>query len=417
MATLLLIIIYLIFISLGLPDSILGASFPAISTNLKIGTEYAGYISPIISAGTIISSLFSSYLIKKFKPQWVVSFSILLTAVGLIIFSLAKETSIYLLFVSAIPLGLGAGAIDTALNNYVAIHYKAIHMNWLHCSWGIGTTISPLIIGAFIDSNNNSAGWNKGILIISIIQFTIMLISFLSIPLWYKLSKDEKEVEEEKKEEEFSFKTLLKNPIFYFAIIGFFSYCALETTTGLWTGSFLNKGKGFSTAEAASLSSLFYIGITAGRFISGPLSLKIKENNMIRIGESILLIAIILFLISSNSTNDYSKSLALAGICLVGLGCAPIYPAIIRLTPYRFSIAGSQKAMSLEVAIAYVGNLVMPFLLGQVAKSMNDNYLILPYAILIFIVLMITFHEIINFKLNRRDKNMTSEELRAYNVK
>ena len=416
MATLLLIIIYLIFISLGLPDSILGSSFPAISDNLKISAEFAGYISPLISAGTILSSLFSAYLIKKFKPQWVVSFSIMLTIIGLLIFSFAKENSIYLLFISTIPLGLGAGAIDTALNNYVAIHYKAIHMNWLHCSWGVGTVISPLIIGAFIDSNNNSKGWNIGILIIASVQFAIMLISFISIPLWYKLSKNDKVEEEINKEENYPYKKILTDPVFYLTIIGFFSYCALETTTGLWTGSFLHYGKNFSTSDAATLTSLFYIGITSGRFISGPLSLKIKENNMIRIGETILTLSIICLIISSCYQGNYTKSLALAGIFLCGLGCAPIYPAIIRLTPYRFSIAGSQKAMGLEVAIAYVGNLLMPFLLGQIAKIMNNNYLILPYAILIFIILMIISHELINIRLNKRDLSLQEDEKKNYNI-
>lgn len=419
MATILLLIIYLIFISLGLPDSVLGSSFPAIAENLKIDASVASYLSPLVSIGTIISSFLSPYLIKKFKAQWVVSFSIFLTAIGLLLFSFAKENTWWLLFVSTVPLGLGAGAIDSALNNYVAIHYKALHMNWLHCSWGVGTVISPLIIGAFIDSNNNSTGWNKGIIIISIIQFIIMLISFISIPLWYKISNNNTNKKEEKEEviddNKYTYKYFFTNPIFYLTVIGFFSYCALETTTGLWTGAYLNIGKGFSTQEAATFTSLFYIGITSGRFLSGPLSLKFKENNMIRIGEVILVISSIILIISSSTKGDYTKSLALAGICLIGLGCAPIYPAIIRLTPYRFSITGSQKAMGLEVAIAYTGNLLVPFLVGQIAKLLNNNYLILPYVLIFFIVLMITCHESINIKLNKRDKNLTVDERKEYN--
>lgn len=411
MATVLLIIIYMIFISLGLPDSMLGSSFPAIADNIKAPIQFTSYISPITSICTILSSLCAPFLIKRFKEQYVISFSIMLTAIGLLIFSFARENTLYLLFISALPLGLGAGAIDASINNYVALHYKAIHMNWLHCCWGVGASISPMIIGAFIDPNNNSKGWNIGILTVSIIQFVIMFISFISVPLWNRMKV--KEDKKEEKKEDYKYVKLFKNPVFYLTVLAFFCYCGLETTMGLWTGSYLNYGKGFDTAQSASLSSFFFIGITVGRFISGPLSLKIKENNMIRIGEIIISISMVFMIISSVYQEEYTKSLALASIVICGLGCAPIYPAIIRLTPYRFSKAGSQKAMSLEVAIAYIGNLISPFIFGEIAKAIN-NYLILPYIIITFLSVMILCHEIINIRLKKRDSILNDEDKKKY---
>jgi fucose permease len=412
MAIALLLIIYLIFISLGLPDSMLGSSFPAIAQNLSLDPEMAGYVALVVSFCTIISSLLSATLIEKLTTKWVVSISILLTAVALIMISfITKETASWAFYVCAIPLGLGAGAIDAALNNYVALHYKAIHMNWLHCSWGVGASIGPLIIGSMIDSSNQSAGWNKGVMTIAIVQFSIAAIVFATLPLWNKLElkKTEKEKEEDKEQlEEFKTKDLFKNPIFYLAMTGFFAYCALETMTGLWTGSFFCYAKGLSTSEAATLTSLFYIGITVGRFICGPLSLRLNEKVMIRIGEGVALVGGILASIPVNVW------FAIVGLCLVGIGCAPIYPAIIRSTPYRFSRAASQKAMGLEMAIAYCGNLAIPPLYGLLAKGLGDDYSILPYGILIVLGIAILCHEIINARLAKRDKTLTEEEKKKY---
>lgn len=415
MAVLLLIIIYLTFISLGLPDSILGSSFPAIAQNLNVSTNMSGYVGMVISLGTIISSLFSDFFIEKFSTKFVVLISVFLTALGIASFSFVPESMPWLFYIVAIPMGLGAGGIDSALNNYVALHYKAIHMNWLHASWGIGTSISPLIIGAFIDSNNNSSGWNKGVLVIACIQFSIFLILLISLPLWNKVKKNE--TIEEKKEEELTItkeetkNIIFKNPIFYIAMLGFFSYCALETSAGLWIGNFFNKGLNTTTEEAATLTSTFYIGICVGRFISGPLSLKLNEKQMMRIGETILVIGVILTFIQVN------KYVPIVGFVIIGLGCAPLYPAIIRSTPYRFSKKASQKVMGLEMATAYIGNLSMPPLIGLIARSLNDNYLILPYFILSFALIMVICHEIINLKLKQRDSSLTAEQLKEYKTK
>ncbi|MCI1734886.1 MAG: MFS transporter [Bacilli bacterium] len=408
----LLLIIYLIFISLGLPDSMLGSTFPAIADNLSISPDMSGYIGLVVSGGTIISSLFSDKLIAKFKTKWVVSVSILLTAAGLLAFSFVPAGMTWLFFVVAIPLGLGAGAIDSALNNYVALHYKAIHMNWLHCSWGVGASIGPLIIGSFIDSSNHSAGWEKGVLTISLIQFGIAAVAFATLPLWNKVANKntldkKKEEKKDKPTKPVSRRELFKNPIFYLAMIGFFSYCALETTTGSWSGFFFNRARGFSTQESANLTAMFYLGITIGRFICGPISLKLKEKTMIRIGEGVLLVGVILALIP---VNNWFGIIGFAGI---GLGCAPIYPAIIRSTPYRFSREMSQHAMGLEMAIAYCGSTFISPLYGLTARSL-DNFSLLPYVDGVILVIMITCHEIINVKLSRRDKFLSEEEKKAY---
>ncbi|MFA6829373.1 MAG: MFS transporter [Bacilli bacterium] len=412
MAVSLLLIIYLIFISLGLPDSMLGSIFPAIADNLSISKDISGYIGITVSCFTIISSLFSEKLIKKFKTGKVVSFSILLTALGLLLFSFVRE-QYWCFFLCAIPLGLGAGAIDSALNNYVALNYKPIHMNWLHCSWGVGASIGPMIMSAFIDSANQSSGWYNGILAIFFVQLAICLISFITLPLWNKVANkekldiDNKSIEEEPQAET---KSLFKNPIFYLSIVGIFCYCALETTTGVWSGFFFNQGKGFSTADAARLSAMFYIGITIGRFISGPLSLKIKEINMIRMGESLLIVGLILALLPG------SVYFSVVGFAFIGLGCAPIYPAIISLTPYRFSKAMSQKVMGLQMACAYCGNVLISPFYGLVAKNL-DNYLFLPWVVLVLALGMVVCHEIINIKLTLRDKNLTDEEKKQYLIR
>lgn len=310
MATLLLIVIYITFISLGLPDSILGASFPAIAENLKISPDLAGYISMTVSICTIFSSLCSSFLVKKIGSKWVILSSVLLTAIALLCFSFVKEGYSYLFFVTALPLGLGAGAIDSTLNNYVALHYKALHMNWLHCSWGIGASISPLLIGSMIDSKNNSIGWNKGVLTVSIIQFTIALLIFLSLPLWDKVCQKQKKEERKKEPQEaINVRNLLKNPVLYYALLGFFCYSALESTTGLWVSSYFSLGKGVTTEKAAMLASTFYIGITVGRFLCGFLSLKIHEKNMIRIGEVLIACGILLIFIPASTFFRLSVSL------------------------------------------------------------------------------------------------------------
>ena len=413
MGILLLLVIYLIFISLGLPDSVLGSTFPAIAENLETSPDMAGYIGLVVSGCTIVSSLLSEKMINKFGTRFVVAFSILLTALGLICFHLVTKNFVWAFFLIAILLGLGAGAIDSALNNYVALHYKAIHMNWLHCSWGVGASISPLIIAPFIDSNNNSFGWNKGILLIACIQFGIAAIAFASLPLWKKVESQaelsERKEEKEEQKRPLSKKELAKNPVFYLAMLGFFCYCGLETTSGNWGGFFFQYGRGFNTQDAARLDSLFYIGITIGRFLCGFISLKIKEKNMMRIGEAILIAGSVL------AALPFDNALAIAGFLMIGLGCAPIYPAIIRSTPYRFSKELSQHIMGLEMAIAYCGNIIVSPLYGLIVKTL-DLYMALPYVVLTLAVMMAVSHEAINIRLSRRDKLLSPEEKERYST-
>lgn len=410
--TLLLLIIYITFISLGLPDSMLGSSFPAIASNLDLPSNMSGYVGMVVSACTIISSLFSSFLVKKLSTKLVVSISVLLTAIALICFSFVGKNYGFLFYVIAIPLGLGAGAIDSALNNYVALHYKAIHMNWLHCSWGIGASIGPLIIGSFIDSNNNSSGWNYGVFTIGIIQIIISILLFSTLSLWNKVSI-KKEIKMNKKEGEYftqdnskkyDFKMIFSKPIVYLALFGFFCYCALESTTGLWIGNFFHKGLEFSTEQAAMFTSTFYIGITVGRFICGPLSLFWREKAMMRLGELIILTGILLTFLTFN------RYVPIVGFVVVGLGCAPIYPAIIRSTPYRFSKQWSYRIMGFEMAAAYSGNLLMPPLFGTIAELVGGEYKILPIFMISFALGMIVCHESINISLDKRDKILTEEE-------
>lgn len=387
----------------------LGSSFPAIAENLSISPDQAGYIGLVVSGGTILSSFFSEKLISKLSTKVVVSCSILLTALGLFIFSMVKVPYTWCFYLAAIPLGLGAGAIDSALNNYVALHYKALHMNWLHCSWGVGASLSPLIISAFIDTSNQSSGWNKGVSTICMIQLSIALLSFVSIPLWKKVEQGNLKKEEEQREyRNVEKRSLFKNPVFYLAITGFFCYCALETTTGLWSGNYFYYTYHVDSKQAASLTSLFYIGITAGRFLSGPLSLKVKEKWMIRGGEAILVLGLLLMVL------PLGLYPAMAGIALCGMGCAPIYPAIIRLTPYRFSKAVSLKAMGLQMAIAYCGNITLSPLFGLVARQLGDSFYLLPYVILFFALLMVTVHEISNTMLLKRDRNLSEEDKVEY---
>lgn len=411
MSILLLLLIYLIFISLGLPDSILGSSFPAIAENLKISVDHAGYIGMVITSCTIVSSFFSDKLVEKFQTRWLILISILLTALGLGLYSFVQMDSIWLFYLAALPLGLGAGCIDACLNNYVALHYKAIHMNWLHCFWGVGASISPFIVGGFINPNQNSTGWEKGVLTVCIIQIAIAVLTFLCLPLWNKVKTNSQEFErEEEVKTSFERKSLFSNSVFYLAVFGFFCYCGMETMTGFWSGNYFYHTYQVDSATAANLTSMFYLGITIGRFISGFISLKVKEMNLIRIGEGLIVIGTILMGLNLN------LYLAIAGMILTGIGFAPIYPAIIRLTPYRFSKAMSQKAMGMEMAFAYCGNLIVSPLFGVICRFDEARFISLPYVALGFVVVMIVLHEAVSAKLKKRDSRLTEAEKQQYQV-
>jgi len=381
---LLLIIIYLSFISLGLPDSLLGSAWPSMYQMLNVPLHYAGFISMIIAGGTVVSSVLSAKIIKRFGTGIVTAVSVLMTAVALAGFSLSR-TFLYLCL-CAIPLGLGAGSVDAALNNYVALHYKARHMSWLHCFWGIGASIGPIIMASFLMRRNS---WNLGYRTISIIQFCLVLLLFISLPLWKKSKTEEN--------------TAQQNPIKFtklFHIIGvkevliaFFCYCTIETITGLWGASFLVMVKGISPEIAAQWIALYYLGITAGRFISGFVTVKLSNRQMIRLGQIIIGGGIIVLLL------PLGNSTLLPGFFLIGLGCAPIYPSLLHETPKNFGETYSQAIMGIQMGSAYVGTTLMPPIFGWLASRIHFG--IFPVFIGIVLIIKVVMIETLNRKIDK----------------
>lgn len=377
MVNLLLAIIYLSFISLGLPDALLGSAWPSMYKEFNVAISYAGIISMIISIGTIISSLQSDRLTKKFGAGKITAFSVAATAIALIGFSITH--SYWMLCIWAIPYGLGAGSVDASLNNYVALHYESKHMSWLHCMWGIGATIGPYIMGYAITNNN----WNAGYRYISIIQIVLTAILFFSLPLW---NKNDEENKEKISTKVLSLKEIINIPGTKEIMICFFCYCAIESTTGLWASSYLNIYKGVDIKTAASFGSLFYIGITVGRAISGFITMKLNDNQMIILGESLILIGIILMIIPAVNI------VSLIGFIIIGLGCAPIYPSIIHSTPYNFGAENSQAIIGVQMASAYVGTSIMPPLFGYIANHISIY--LLPFYLVIILILMFIMHRL-----------------------
>ncbi|WP_455144268.1 MFS transporter [Brachyspira pilosicoli] len=377
MVNLLLSIIYLSFISLGLPDALLGSAWPSMYKEFNVAISYAGIISMIISVGTIISSLQSDRLTKKFGAGKITAFSVAMTAAALFGFSITH--SYLFLCVWAIPYGLGAGSVDASLNNYVAIHYESKHMSWLHCMWGIGATIGPYIMGYAITNNN----WNAGYRYISIMQIVLTAILFFSLPLW---NKNDKENKEKINTKTLSLIEIIKIKGAKEIMICFFCYCALEATTGLWASSYLNIYKGVDIKTAASFGSLFYIGITIGRAISGFITMKLNDNQMIVLGESLILIGVILMIIPAVNT------VSLIGFIITGLGCAPIYPSIIHSTPYNFGAENSQAIIGVQMASAYIGTLAMPPLFGYIANHISIS--LLPFYLILILALMFIMHKL-----------------------
>lgn len=395
MFTLLLIIIYMAFISLGLPDSLLGSAWPIMHKDLSAAVSSAGIISMIVSGGTIISSLLSGRVIKRFGTGKVTFVSVAMTAVALLGFSISH--SFILVCIMAIPLGLGAGSVDAALNNFVALHYKAKHMSWLHCFWGIGATLGPIIMSLFIAKNNQ---WGKGYFTISMIQFCLVFILCITLPLWETIEKNEDEIAAEK-EKSINRRNIFKIPGLKLALVSFICYCATESTTGLWGSSYLVNYKGLSPDEAARWISLFYAGITLGRFISGFITMKLENSMLIRYGQIICIIGAIFLLL------PLPIYFSMIGLVLIGLGCAPIYPSMLHETPRRFGKDKSQYIMGLQMAFAYMGSTFMPPILGFAVS--NTSFVILPYFLLCFMVIMLIGSEKINdFMKNKQQFTETA---------
>lgn len=381
MIHLLLAIIYIAFISLGLPDSLLGAAWPSIYTEFGVPLSYAGFISMIIAVGTIISSLNSDRLTRKLGTGKVTAISVAMTAVAL--FGFSTSHSFPLLCCWAIPYGLGAGSVDAALNNYVALHYESRHMSWLHCMWGVGATLGPYIMGYALTGGK---GWNAGYGYISIVQIILTVILLLSLPLW-KGSKSYGTNSTGGDSKLLSLPEIISIPGAKEVMLCFFCYCALEQTTGLWASSYLTLHKGIAPETAAGFASLFFIGITAGRAISGFITMKLNDTQMIRLGEMLIAAGIVAMLLPG------AQVLSFIGLILIGLGCAPIYPCIIHSTPSHFGPERSQAVIGVQMASAYIGTCIMPPLFGLLAN--NISVVLLPFFLLLILLLMFLMYELL----------------------
>lgn len=383
MFQLLLAIIYLAFISLGLPDSLLGSAWPTMYKQFNVPVSYAGMISMIIAVGTIISSLQSDRLTKKLGTGKVTAISVLMTAVAL--FGFSATHSFVLLCLWAIPYGLGAGSVDASLNNYVALNYKSRHMSWLHCMWGVGASLGPYIMGYAL---TNGQGWNMGYRYISILQIILTAILLLSLPLWKKKAVSNSGTGSAATQAEpLSLRQIIKIPGAKEVMITFFCYCALEQTAGLWASSYLVLNRGLSSEIAAGFASLFYIGITIGRAFSGFLTIKLNDKQMIHLGQGLIFAGILTLLL------PFGKESALLGLILIGLGCAPVYPCIIHSTPEHFGADKSQAMIGVQMASAYVGTCLMPPLFGLIANLISVS--LFPLYLLATLLLMIVMHEML----------------------
>ena len=383
MINLLLVVIYLAFISLGLPDALLGAAWPTMSHDIGAQISWAGGISMVISAGTIISALLSNKLTCKFGPGKVTLISVALTALALLGSSFAPNYLV-LIFL-AIPYGLGAGGVDAALNNYVAVHYESWHMSWLHCMWGIGASAGPYVMGFALSHGQR---WTAGYQYIAVMQIALTLVLLMSLPLWKNNKKNELNKIAESKTKSFekvSYAGILRIPGAKNILIMFFCYCALEQTAGLWASSYMVLHGGVSRIVAAGWASLFYVGITVGRFVSGFLTMRFNDATMIRIGQCVMLVGILVLLLPLPNHIEL-----VTGFIIIGLGCAPVYPCIIHSTPHYFGADKSQAIVGMQMASAYIGSMVIPAIFGIVAQ--NVSMMLLPAYLLILLAVMTFMH-------------------------
>ena len=375
MTQLLLPIIYLAFISLGLPDSLLGSAWPTMYPQLGVPFSYAGILSMIISLGTIVSSLNSDRLTRALGTGKVTALSVGMTAAALFGFSVSGQ--FWMLCLWAVPYGLGAGSVDAALNNYVALHYESRHMSWLHCMWGVGTTIGPVVMGAAL---SGGLGWNSGYRYIALFQIALTAVLFCSLPLWHKRPDAAPDGTAPKA---LTLPQVFALPGAKEVMLCFFCYCAVESTAGMWAASYCTLFRGIDAKRAASWASLFYVGITIGRFFCGFITMKLNDQKMIRLGQAVIAVGTILMLL------PLGDSLLFIGLILIGLGCAPIYPSIIHETPANFGADLSQGIIGIQMAFAYVGTCLMPPVFGVLGQHISFGlYPVFLMAILILMVVM-----------------------------
>ncbi len=377
MIPLLLVITYLSFISLGLPDALLGSAWPTMYPILNVPVSYAGIISMIIALGTILSSLMSDRMTFQLGAGKVTAVSVAMTAAALFGFSISS--SFWMLCLWAIPYGLGAGSVDAALNNYVALHYESKHMNWLHCMWGVGASIGPYLMGYVLTVGGS---WSNGYQLISILQILLTLTLVFSLPLWKRSVAEGSDTDA--KQAPMSLRQILAIPGAKAVMLCFFCYCALEQTAGLWAASYLNLYQGIPAEAAASFGSMFFLGITIGRAFSGFLTMKLNDTQMIRLGLFVIAVGIAAMLIPG------SRWISIAGLILIGLGCAPVYPSLIHATPDRFGAEKSQAIIGIQMASAYVGTCLMPPLFG-ILSDITTVALLPLYLLLILAVMTVMF--------------------------
>lgn len=386
MTVLLLIIIYLAFVSLGLPDSLFGVAWPIVHLEFQLDEGFAGLVTIIIGAGTVWTSVVAGKAIRKFGTGWVTAVSTLLTVAGLL--GISVSPNIWIMIAFAIVLGIGAGAIDAALNDYVAKHYKPQHMSWLHCFWGIGVTASPLIMSKFLGSGND---WRGGYQTVAIIQSVLLVFMFCSLPLWKKLENSPLVIPEDAPLPTTEKIKPIKIPGVWLAMLSLGFYCSLEFTCGTWGASFLINTKNIDAATAAKWVSLYYGGITLGRGLTGFFAMKLNDKTLIRSGIIIAAFGAVMLIL------PFGKSFTFVGLLLVGLGCAPIYPCSIHATASRFGAEYSADIVGYQMACAYcIGGLCQPAL-GFI--STRTTFAIIPYAFLALTLLQLLITEVLNKKL------------------
>lgn len=388
MYTLLLSIIYLAFISLGLPDSLLGSGWPVMQAELGVPLSYAGIISTIISVGTIVSSLCSDFITKKLGAGLVTSVSVGMTAAALFGFSISD--SFIMLCLIAIPYGLGAGAVDAALNNYVALHYSSRHMSWLHAFWGVGVSVSPYVMSFALTRN---LGWQMGYRAISIVQIVLTAFLFMSLPLW----KREATAEKTQGSSDVTMRSALKIKGVKYCLISFFGFGVFEATAGLWATSYMALARGVDAETAAMYASFFYLGEMIGRFLNGFIADKFGDKTMIKTGIYIMLAGTLLIMLPVSA-----NCFALTGLVVIGLGAAPVYPCIIHSTPENFGRENSQALVGIQMSSAYTGCTLAPPVFGLIAQYVTIK--LYPVCLLAAVILMLAMTSLMNKALSEKNK-------------
>ena len=381
MTSLLLAVIYAAFISLGLPDALLGSAWPIMHTQMQVPLSYAGIVTFTIAMGTVVSSLMSDRLTLKLGAGKVTAISVGMTALALLGFSLSTEY--WMLLVFAIPYGLGAGSVDAALNNYVALHYSSRHMSWLHCMWGVGASIGPSIMGWALAGD--SAAWPLGYRTVGVIQVCLTALILFSLPLWK--GRASADTPDEAPAKPIPISQLIRFPGAKAVMLTFFCYCAVESTAGLWASSFLVYHHGLDAETAAACASLFYIGITVGRALNGFIAERFTDDQLTLAGFSLMALGVLVLLL------PLGQIAAMAGLIILGTGCAPVYPCIIHSTPLRFGREKSQAFIGVQMASAYMGSTLMPPLFGLIANHISLS--LYPVYMGLLLALMVSMHLVV----------------------